>query len=486
MALETPDEVGSPDWWLLTLGRRLRKRRGQLDEWREYYQGRPPLPQGPAKAARAYLDFQRKSRMNFLKLVIDASVHRLLVLGLADSAGQADAPAWRWWQQNRLAARQKSLYRCALSQSVAYVIGGRHPEDRQRPLVTVEHPREGITDTDPATGEVRWALKAWYDDVLKVGKATLADRTTLYHYVSEGRGLGWGASSWSPRPDNPTVQHGFGRVPVVPFECRPEVGEEPVAEFDQVMPIQDRVNLGMLNRMTAERYSAFRPRSVSGHKFEKQRDAEGRVLQDPDTGLPLIVNPFTPDPSSTWATEKTDAKFGEFSQTDLTGYLRAHEADILDLLITSHTPAYYYISQLINISADTVTALDGQHISKVEEHQDTFGESWEDVAELAAAVTGQEWDRTSGEIRWRNPRHLNPAVTADRATKLYSIGYPLEIVAEDMGESPQRIRRITQASAMQALLSAAQPQQPTPQQQPAQAGEAGQETGEQGSGGAAA
>lgn len=478
MALTTPDEVDTPDWWLLHLGRRLRKRQGQLAEWREYYQGRPPLPQGPAKAARAYLDFQKKSRTNFIELVVDASVHRLQVIGMADDEGEADDPAWAWWQLNRLDAKQKQLYRAALSQSVAYVIVGRHPKDSSRPLVTMEHPREVITDTDPATGEVRWALKAWFDDVLKVGKATLADDERLYHYESEGRGLGWGSASWTLVSEE---THTYGRPPVVPFECRPELGEEPRAEFDGAMPVQDRINLGMLNRMTAERYSAFRQRYATGHKFEKQRDAEGRILQDPDTGLPVVTNPFTPDPAALWVSERSEARFGEFSQTDLTGYLRSHEADILDLLITTHTPAYYYISQLINISADTVTALDGQHISKVLEHQAVFGEGWEDVAELAAVVTGEDRDMSGEEVRWKDPRHLNPAVVADRATKLHSIGWPLPMIAEDMGESPQRIRRITQAAATQTLLDAqrfaAQPQPaPGPGRPPAE--QAGPQPGE--------
>lgn len=461
VALQTPDDVGTPDWWLLRLGRRLRERNKRLQVWRDYYRGNPPLPQGPARAARAYLDFQRMSRTNFLALVVDASVHRLQVIGFTDEQGQPDDPAWRWWKQNRLDALQKPLYRSALSQSVAYVIVGRHPQDPGRPLATPEHAREVITEDDPATGMPLVALKARYDDVAKVGRATLADSERLYHYVTEervGGGLPWSEMAWTLERVEP---HEFGRPPVVAFECRPELGEEPVAEFDAGMPIQRRINLGVLNRMTAERYSAFRQRWVTGHKFDRQRGADGKALQDPDTGLPLIVNPFIPDPASVWASEREGARFGEFSQTDLMGYLKAHEADILDLLITTHTPAYYYISQLVNISADTVTALDAQHIAKVLEHQAGFGESWEQVVQLMAVVAGETGrDFTAEEVRWRDPRQLNPAVVADRATKLAAIGYPLSVIAEDMGESPQRIRQITSASATQALLAATQAGQP--------------------------
>lgn len=455
MALTTPDDAGTPDWWLLRLGRKMRARHKDLRTWRDFYRGQTPLPQGPAKAARAYMDFQKKARTNFLELVVDASVHRLQVIGVADAKGMADDPAWRWWQQSRLDALQKRLYRSSLSQSTAYVIVGSHPKDKRRPLATPEHAREVITEDDPATGDVRAALKAWYDDVDRIGKATVADGEKLYHYVTEERTssvLPWSPTAWTLREEEP---HNFGRPPVVPFECRPELGEDPVAEFDGVMDIQQRINLGMLNRMTAERYAAFRQRWATGHKFEKQRGSDGKILQDPDTGLPLVVNPWTPDPASIFVSEREGARFGEFSQTDLLGYLRSHEADILDLLITSHTPAYYYISQLINISADTVTALDGQHISKILEHQAEFGERWEEVVALMAVVAGDTTrDFVAEEVRWKDPRHLNPAVVADRATKLHSIGWPLPMIAEDMGESPQKVARLRSENASQALTTA--------------------------------
>jgi hypothetical protein len=46
------------------------------------------------------------------------------------------------------------------------------------------------------------------------------------------------------------------------------------------------------------------------------------------------------------------------------------------------------------------------------------------------------------------------AVKADAATKLKSIGYPLDVIAEDLDESPARVRRIVAGAASQALLAA--------------------------------
>ncbi|MEU3528831.1 phage portal protein [Streptomyces sp. NPDC038707] len=458
------DTPGTPDWWLLRLGRRMRDRRKELDRWWDYYRGHHPLPSLPKNAAAAFLEFQRKSRTNFCRPVADAPVHRLQVLGVTDAQGKPDDDALRWWQSNKLDSRQKLLYRTVMAQAQAYVIVGPHPTrtepdgETPSPLITAEHPRQVIVEHDPATGERAAALKAWWDDIERIGRATVYLPDGLQRYVTPRRSgavLPWGRESWEL--DGEFEEHDLGAVPVVPFECRPDLMEDPEPEFGCVLDIQDRVNLGVLNRMTAARYSAFRQGYVTGHKFRK------RV--DPATGLEVVEQPFVPSPSALWASEGENVKFGQLDATDLSGFLKEHESDVRDMLVLSHTPAYYFASDLVNISADTVNALDVNHLAKVGEHQATFGESWEDVFALAAAQAGVDRDYSQSEVRWADPRRLNPSVIADAATKKASVGYPLAILAEDMGESPQRVRRITSEAAGAALLaSTVLPAAPTGQQ----------------------
>jgi hypothetical protein len=455
--LNNADTALDPDWWLLRLGRRLRDRRQQLDMWGDYHRGNHPLPAGPKRATEAYRDFQRKARTNFCATIEEASAFRLRAIGIADDQGRSDDEAWRWWQLNKLDARQAQVYRVSLSQSIGYVAVGPHPRDKSRPLITAEHPREVIVDEDPATGERRAALKAWYDDITRKGRANVMIDGVLVKYETEGeRGPGrlpWGKENWVKVSE---TKHGLG-IPVVPFPCRPELGEDPLPEFAGILDIQDRVNFGVLNRMTAERYTAFRQGTVTGHKF--------RRIRDPETGLETVEMPFVPDPGSLWASEGEKTQFGWSPQTDLMGYLKTYETDIRTLLVTSATPAYYYAGDLINVAVDMIQALDALHIAKVEEHQANYGEGWEEVLSLAAAVAGSDTDMSSYELRWKDPRQLNPAVLADAAVKKKSIGYPLAVLAEDLGESPQRVNRITSEAAADTLRAALlQPPAPPPGQ----------------------
>jgi hypothetical protein len=465
--LDNADTALSPDWWLLRLGRKLRDRRPKLDMWWDYYRGRHPLPEGPKRATEAYRDFQRKARTNFCETIASSSAYRLKAIGIADDQGRSDDQAWKWWQLNKLDARQAQVYRVSLAQSIGYVIVGPHPSDPKRPLITPEHPREVIVEDDPATGERIAAVKAWYDDIERVGRATVYLPDRIVKYATDKRGPGrlpWGRENWTVIGEQ---RHQLGAVPVVPFPCRPDLGEEPVAEFDGVIDVQDRINFGVLNRMTNERYGAFRQKWVKGHKFRRTRD--------PETGLETIEQPFVPGPGTVWASEGENTQFGEFNATDLMGYLKTYETDIRTLLVTSATPAYYYAGDLINVSVDMISALDSLHIAKVGEHHANYGEGWEEVLTLSARVAGVDKDMSAYELRWADPRQLNPAVLADAAVKKKSIGYPLAVLAEDLGESPQRVNRITAEAASDALLAALQqpPAQPSPPaaESPAQGGQ---------------
>ncbi|MFD9282785.1 phage portal protein [Streptomyces mirabilis] len=451
---ETPD-LDNPDFMLLRLGRRMRKRAGVLDGWWQYYRGRPPLPELPKNAEAAFIDFQRKARTNFCGLIANATVHRLLALGVTGPDGTPDDKASRWWQANRLDSRQTLVWRCGMAQSVGYMLVGPHPrlvEDNKRPspLITPEHPSECIVEYDPETGEPLVGLKAYANDIDGYGYARVYydDRSFPYRTAERcGSRLPWGPDSWVYVGDQDDGElHDLGRMPLIEFARAPDLGEDPEPEFACVMDAQDRVNMGLLNRMAASRYSGFRQKWVKGHKFAKRRNQE--------TGLITVEQPFTPGPNTVWVSEGENAQFGQLDATDLSGFLKEHESDVRDMLIVSQTPAYYYASDLINISADTVSALDLMHVAKVREHIASFGEGLEDVMSLAAAQAGVPEDYTEATVRWANPQYLSPAVQADAATKLASIGYPLDVIAEDLGESPQRVRRITAGAAAAKLLAA--------------------------------
>lgn len=447
----------TPTDWLARLGPAIRSRVGQVHYWSRYYRGDHDLPSGPSQHRDAYLRFQAKARTNLCGLCADSRVHRMRVIGVSDgtSGGSNDA-LWKLWQKARLDSRQTTVYRRAFYQSASYVIVGPSPEDPKVPRVSIEGPLNVTVAHDPAEPSVRLAaMRLWHDPYAKRWHATVwtpgrrdAFQTVREYKDSVAGDLQFSSEAWEPRADPARSTPG---IPVVPFENGDE-GEEPTAAFaGGGIDVQDRLNLTVLNRLTAERYAAFRQKYLMNYTPE----------EDPETGLALP--PFNPGADQVWTVPPPEPgeappQIGDFAQTDTSGILQAVSGDIRSFAAVTLTPVYYLPGgDLINISADAVQALDAAHVQAVRERIASWSEAWEEVIGLMAGIadlSATPDDLSQSEVRWALPENIQPGVMADYGTKLSAIGYPLPIIAERLGDSPQQIAAL-RSEAAKAQLQAA-------------------------------
>lgn len=452
-----------PLQWLARLGPKLIDRQRLVEYWRRYYDGDQDLPAGPSQHHEAYRRFQRLARTNLCFLCAESRVHRTQVIGFRDVDGDDDA-VWRLWQNAKLDARQFGIWRKAYSRSAAYVIVGVDPKDSSKPRVTIEGPENVIVETDPADASRRLAaLRLWHDPIARRWMATLYLPGTRHHWRSRKEvrdgvvgALTFSEATWEPRSD---PSRSLAEVPVVPFLCGDE-GDEPQSAFARGIDVQNRLNLTLLNRLTAERYAAFRQRWVSN--FEPQVDEA--------TGLPIA--PFKPGTDQIWTMPppepgEPESRFGDFAQTDTSQMLRGVEADMRSFAAVTLTPVYYLPGDLINIGADAIAALDAGHIAAVKQSMASFSEGVEEVLQLMADVAGLDRDLSQSEVVWARPENFQPAVVADYATKLKSTGVPLPMVVEEIGWTPQRVSQLRAEMATEAFMAAANaPEQPQQAGQP--------------------
>jgi hypothetical protein len=115
---------------------------------------------------------------------------------------------------------------------------------------------------------------------------------------------------------------------------------------------------------------------------------------------------------------------------------------------------YYLPGEMHNVSADAIAALDAGHNAKCRQRQAVWGEDWESVLRGIAQVVGEKADLTAAEIIWRRPENYSPAQVGDYGSKLKAIGYPVTVIAERMGDSPQQIERLRAELANDAALQA--------------------------------
>ncbi|MFD3952168.1 phage portal protein [Streptomyces albidoflavus] len=461
-------QVESPGWWLQRLGKRLLDERKDdtddrgettpgLDTLRDYAEGRAPLPTVPGVDPQEVATWMRDARTNWTALVLDSPTERMHVDGFRFSqpgdtslgAQAADDDATRIWHENAMAADADLVHYGALSQRRAFVLVEKG--DDGRPALTHETPRQVAVEHEQGNRRrLAAGLKMWRDDWTGQTRATLWTPGEIHEFTTKtsnptfsGRAAelrGWDAFAL-PNGDDGTRPNELGMVPLVPFVNRRNRRLTGFAEHEDVLTVQNRINLSLINLIAAMKYGAFRQRWAAGLEVD----------EDPLTGAK--IQPFTLDIKKLWTTDDPDVKFGEFSATDLVPYVRAVEGAVQDLAAISRTPPHYLIGAVVNVSGDALKAAETGLVSKVRDRQQAFGESWEQVMRLAFRVLGDEQRATAytAETVWRDPESRSVAELADAAVKKQAAGVPWRQRMEDMGYTPAQISRMEIDRAADAM-----------------------------------
>ncbi|MEV4971952.1 phage portal protein [Streptomyces scopuliridis] len=449
-------KVESPGWWLQRLGKKMLDERADsldedgetepgLDTLRKYAEGKTPLPAVPGLDPREVAEWMKDARTNWTSLVLDSPVERLGVDGFrfGSSGGEtvkADEDANRIWRENHMKADSGLVHYGAISSRRAFVLVER--DDNGRPRLTHETPRQvAVEHAQGNRRELAAGLKLWRDDWTGDTRAKLWLPDREYDFVTKtdaptfsGRAASlrnWDAFQLPNSPDGESI-NALGVVPLVPFINRRNRRLAGFAEHEDVLRIQNRINLSLINLIAAMKYGAFRQRWAAGLEVD----------EDPVTGAK--IQPFQLDIRKLWTTDDAEVKFGEFSATDLAPYVRAVESAVQDLAAITRTPPHYIIGAVVNVSGDALKAAETGLVAKVKDRQDELGEGWEAVMRLSFRILGdvkkaEAWDL---ETVWRDPESRTVSELADAAVKKASAGVPWRQRMEDMGYTPAQIARM--------------------------------------------
>jgi hypothetical protein len=408
----------------------------------------------PKSATREYRMLVAQARFNVLPLVVATVAQALFVDGYRPTGPSGRAPSVEnaaiWdavWQPNRMDARQAALYRPAITYGYSYalVLPG-----EPAPVITpygpqrlVAHYDDPVNDEWPAHamvchgpdggGKDPWAGQNIGDGA----RITVYDDAFSYDMVKTG-------GSWSLAEDG-VGEHGLGVVPVVRFldEISDQMSK---GKIEPLLPAQRQLNQTTFGLLMAQQYAAFRQRWVTGMAIAE--DAEGNP-----------VEPFNAAVNRLWQAEKADTKFGEFSQTDLDGYLTSRDKTLLFIASVAQIPPHNLIigGGISNISAEALVALEQGHRMDVSEHQTSFGESIEQMLRLAGRAMGDTvaWEDTSAQVVWRDTTPRSLAQVADALGKLATqLGVPARALWERIPDvTDQDIARWEAMGSDQDLLS---------------------------------
>lgn len=401
MAIETAVPY-SDGWWLQKLYQQLRLQQKRCQELQNRYEGNSPLPMVSDTQNAAVKWFVEKSRTNFERLIVNAVLAKMRLVGVrttADDDDGGDADAWSIWRKSHGKLWSRDVHKMMLAMSMGYVIVGKDADGALQ--VTAEDPRLVTAITDPANPyKVLAALKLYHDDVndedvamlylpgrLAVAKRPRKARVTTDDVKFSAAAFSWDASIIneagelayeSMSGDIPELQEVPGElpalVPVVPF-----INEDGMAQFEPFLHLIDRINQQILQRMTIATVQAF-----------KQRAFKGLPQFDPKTGEKINYDAiFTADPGAIWNVPK-DVDIQELGQADLQQILLAIRDDVKDLAATSGTPLYSVTPDVANGSAEGASLQRETANFIVEARIDRVEPAHEKVFELIFRTLGGE------------------------------------------------------------------------------------------------
>ena len=442
-------EYGSPEYWRDALSEELTRRRVDVAMLENYYNGKHPLPTPPKRLApsafdearRAYSAMMQLGVTNWVKLVADAPSERLEVADIRsiEESGRrsADKSAWRLWQDYDLDAQSILTHDNALQTGNSFVMVDPVSGD-----ISCEHSGEMIVAYVPGSRrQVAAALKMW--DEGDAWMATLITPQAIYKWQSRNGLMG----SWSERGE--VTANPMGVVPVVEFAANPSLRPSPygggVGEFETVLPIQDRINKTVFDRLVTAEFQAFRQRWIVGWSPEA----------DETTGLPKQSAVQAAANSMLWTfdADPSEVKVGEFAQASFSDFIKAVESDVNAMAAISKTPPHYLLGAMVNISGDALTAAESGLTSKTRKHARNFGDCWERVVRLAALQRDLPIAAdTTIEVVWVDIEHRSWGETVDAALKMQALGVPTEALWERLPDvSPQDIARWRGMAVMESL-----------------------------------
>jgi hypothetical protein len=433
--------VGSPDWWLSRLIRRLGDRQPRYKRLNRYAIGDHPLPDGDARYVRALEDLQKKSRTNYVGLILKAVTQRMRLKEFK-FRGVVDPEAGAFWKANAMEMQAGISISDAAKFGDAYAMVA-PPEDDGIPVITIEDPRNCIVERNPVRPTRSLAgLKFYPDDMVGRIVACLYIEATkdapawayIFHGPKANEEIDYA------RLAERILDHGYAaagfeliedfEIPFMPLiygQWQPESG---LAECeDGILDVQDRINHTMLARLIITRSQAYRQRLLTGVTLPKTGPKAGKA-------------PYDPGADALWIAESKDTKVYDLEQADITQLLEALRDDIGDLAALSQTPVSYLTNKLVNISGDTLRISQHSHVAKVRRRMDAMG--WFFEAIIKTCFRYLEDDRANepdAEVHWADPEVRTAAEMADLVSKFTDGGVPIELVMERVGFTADEIKR---------------------------------------------
>lgn len=417
----------TPEDWLPILTKQLDDRKPEITRDRSYCNGDAPMPRMGQNTAVSWESFQKKARINYGGLAVQALKNRIRPQGVRLGAGRESdlhAQAQRIWRDNRLANQFNQAIRDRLETGYGYLLVSVGADGKA--IVTAERPETFTTISDPL---YRWvtlaALKVWRDDHNQTDYAAVyADGVRqVFTRPSVGRDrrvIQRTQGDWKKLNES---QSYHGLLPVVSLE-RPNGVSLLRPHHDAI----DSINLGKLQRLVTTAMQAFKQRGIKGNLPDK--DADGNSID--------WAQVFEPAPGALW-----DLPAGidvwESEQTDIRPLLEGEKADRRDFAAVTATPLSVFIPDGANQSAEGAANTKENHVALAQDEIDDLGPALAMAMVYALHAEGVDLDEETVEVDFAPPALVSLTERFAAASQAVNVLARETILRDILGMTPEQI-----------------------------------------------
>lgn len=424
----------SPAAWLAGLEAQLSRQQAAIQLPEEYYAGQHRLSFQTRQFRESFGAMFKALAINWCKLPVDAAVNQLEIWGFRfGDDTKANTDAWDIFQANDLDQGSLMAHTEAGKDGAVALLVAPPAAGSKWPQITVEHASQMAVAVDTANRRNRLAaLKKWrgedgYD------YATLYLPGRIMKFRSQGKRSDTGAGgrvNWQLRPGDEGGRNGFGVVSAIPMLNKPTLLGGGQSDLADAIGIQDAINKLIADMLVASEFVAYPQRVMMG--VEVPTDEDG----NPDTAAQLKASV-----SRFWALEDPNAKIGEFSAADLGNYVNTIRSLVEDYAAITGTPPYYISGQVVNISGDAMLIARDALDTRVERKHIDFSGAWEEALRLSFKALDKNdlAQDFNAETIWKPARKVPESQMWDAATKMRTVGIPLEVIWERAGFTPKQI-----------------------------------------------
>lgn len=253
---------------------------------------------------------------------------------------------------------------------------------------------EGIEDGS-ITGDVRYFRRKdiYYPDHMERFVSQNTGGNGVWTTIGSIATLDTGA--WEPYTGDgeaDRIDYDWGRIPIIHFMNRPDEGDFGNSELLSALPIQkdkDRAEQLLCLRAT---FAAAGQIWMAGFD-QLAYETEWKVLHPNE-----LVPKLSRDPWKIWNFPNPETKVDRLAPEDMMQFIAYCDKLTDDMANCTRTPVAYLKGQAVP-SGIALKEIAGPLLDKVEEAQTDFGEAWEQVFNLALAITGRAEDVT---VEWKD------------------------------------------------------------------------------------